>query len=50
MIYFSEIAFLMQRVDIMMELAHVMLIYEFGMKVSKIFNKKLVTQHKIFKN
>lgn len=49
-IYFSQIAFLMQRLDIKMELAHLMLLYQFFRKTSKIFNKNLVTQHKIFQN
>ena len=33
-----------------MELAHVILIHEFFDKVRKIFDKNLVTQHKIFQN
>jgi hypothetical protein len=49
-IYFKQVAFLMQRIDVKLELAHVMLMYEFGIKVSKIFNRNLVMQHKIFKN
>lgn len=49
-IYFSEVAFLVQRIDLKLELAHVMLLYEFGKDVNKIFNRKLVNQHKIFKN
>lgn len=40
----------MQRLDIKMELAHLMLLYQFFRKTSKIFNKNLVTQHKIFQN
>ena len=49
-IYFKQVAFLMQRIDVKLELAHVVLLYEFGNKVSKIFNRNLVMQHKIFKN
>ena len=49
-IYFDYMAFLMQRLDLKMELAHVMLLYEFSKKVSKIFNQNLVTQHEIFQN
>ena len=49
-IYFDYMAFLMQRLDLKMELAHVMLLYEFSKKVSKIFNQNLVTQHEIFMN
>ena len=49
-IYFDYMAFLMQRLDLKMELAHVMLLYEFSKKVSKIFNQNLVTQHEIFLN
>lgn len=49
-IYFSHVAFLMQKIDIRMELAHVIVFYEFFNKVSKIFNRNLVTQHKIFQN
>lgn len=41
-IYFDQVAFLMQRLDIKVELAHVMLLYEFGKQVSKIFDKNLV--------
>ena len=49
-LYFKEVAFLMQRIDVKLELAHVVLLYEFGNNVSKIFNRNIVTQHEIFKN
>ena len=47
-IYFNQVAFLMQRLDVKVELAHVMLIYAFAKNVSKIFDKNLVGQHAIF--
>ena len=42
-IYFKNVAFLMQKLDVKMELSHVILIYEFFDKVRKIFDKNLVT-------
>lgn len=49
-LYFKQVAFLVQRLDIKMELAHVMLLYQFFKSVSKIFNRNLVLQHRIFQN
>ena len=43
--YFEHMAFLLQRLDIELELAHVMLLYEFFKKISKIFDQNYVTQH-----
>ena len=47
-VYIELVEFLMQGLELKLDLAHIVLLVEFGTRVGKIFNKNLTQQHKIF--
>ena len=49
-LYFNMIEFLLQKIDLKLELAHVVQVAEFVRRVGKLFKRNLIRQHQIFKN
>ena len=47
-LYFDLIKFLLQGVDIKLELSHLVEVSEFMTRVGKIFKRNLIKQHSIF--
>ena len=43
--YFNMIEFLLQKIDLKLELAHVVLVTEFIRRVGKLFKRNLIRQH-----
>jgi hypothetical protein len=47
-LYFDLVEFLVQHLELKLELSHLVLLSEFGTRVGKIFKTNLNIQHKIF--
>ena len=48
-LYFNMIEFLLQKIDLKLELAHVVNVTEFIRRVGRLLKKNLIKQHSIFK-